>query len=111
MPYPSGMMHRTPRVRLSDALFYVPHEGTKAKHGVVVVEFLETCEQGLHFLVLYDGEDGTVHGWPCVAAQMRVATFGATPTCLLKKSVSTHVRIIEGFYHVLVMCLVVCYKY
>ena len=96
---------------MSDALLTIPHESTKAEHGIVVIVTLETLEQGFHLCIFNHCDDGTVHGWPCMGAEMRITTFSATSTCLFEDGVSTHVGIIQGFNYIHLMSLVVCYKY
>ena len=57
----------------SDALLHIPHKGAETKERVVNVKLTQTVEQGLDLCVLHNGEDGTVHGWPGMAAQMGFA--------------------------------------
>lgn len=90
----------------SDALLDAPLEGADAEHGVVVVGLFETLEQGGSLLVLDDGEDGAVHGRPCVAAQMRVAGLGAAAADLFEEGVTAYVCAAQHGQHVLFLCLV-----
>ena len=46
-----------------------------------------------------------------MGTQMRFTTLSATSTCLFEESVTTYVGIVQGFNDILLMSLVVCYKY
>jgi hypothetical protein len=94
-----------------DALFDVPDEGAETEHLIVFIDLAEAFHEWSNYLVFHHRDDGTVHGWPCVAAEMWVACFGAATLHLLKESVATHVASAEHCQHVLVLCLVVCYEY
>ena len=94
-----------------DTLLDVPNESTEAEHLVVFINFAKAFHEGGDNVVFHHRDDGTVHGWPCVAAQMWVTCFRAASLHLLKECVTTHIASAEHCQHILVLCLVVCYEY
>lgn len=89
-----------------DALFDVPDEGTEAQEGIVDVEFAEAVQEGLHLLVLADGQNATVHGRPCVGAQMGLTGLGASACDFGQQGVTMAEGGLECLEHTFFVCLV-----
>ena len=88
----------------------IPLEGADAEHGVVVVGLLETAKQDGCLFVLDDGENGTIHCRPSMAAEVRVTGLGATTADLFEEGVTADVRTAQYGEHIFFLCLVKGYK-
>lgn len=86
-------------------------EGTKPQERTFGINLLQTLEDRLHTIVFTNSHDGTVHGWPSVAAEVRFTLHATTTLRLLPAGESTLQGGIEGSYDTIVMCLIITDKY
>ena len=98
-------------LRISDALFNIPHESTESETLGLLIHTVQFGQQGINLLITHYGKNCRTHRGPGMASIMGLASLAATSLNLREHRETAAVEVVERKEYLFLIGLVVGDKY